>query len=100
MYFITHYNRFGQRYTMVKSDKPTLKLTNTVHFNYDDVGLVNTLLEKDFSYTTFRIPKASGGFRTITAPSEYLKTERVATLSNMKACCFYYWLLYVNEKVE
>ena len=32
--------------------------------------------------------------------AEYLKTERVATLSNMKACCFYYWLLYVNEKVE
>jgi len=31
---------------------------------------------------------------------EYLKTSRVATLSNMKACCFYYWLLYTNEKAE
>lgn len=32
--------------------------------------------------------------------AEYLKTSRVATLSNMKACCFYYWLLYTNEKAE
>lgn len=32
--------------------------------------------------------------------AEYLKTSRVATLSSMKACCFYYWLLYTNEKAE
>lgn len=32
--------------------------------------------------------------------AEYLKTSRVATLSSMKACCFYYWLLYTNEKSE
>ncbi|MGL4950045.1 MAG: hypothetical protein ACRC5M_06655 [Anaeroplasmataceae bacterium] len=31
---------------------------------------------------------------------EYLKTSRVATLSNMKATCFYYWLLYINDKCE
>lgn len=31
---------------------------------------------------------------------EYLKTSRVAALSNMKACVFYYWLLYINDKAE
>lgn len=31
---------------------------------------------------------------------EYLKINRVATLSNMKACCFYYWLLYINSRCE
>lgn len=31
---------------------------------------------------------------------EYLKTNRAAALSNMKACVFYYWLLYINDKVE
>ena len=83
MYFITHYNRFGKRYTSVKTEKPTLRTTNTVHFSYGDTGINNTppLTEEDFNYTTFRIPKASGGFRTITAPSEKLKVKQRAILN-------------------
>ena len=89
MYFITHYNRFGKRYTSVKTEKPTLKTTNTVHFSYGATGINNTppLTEEDFNYTTFRIPKASGGFRTITAPSEKLKVKQRAILNYLKNQC-------------
>lgn len=31
---------------------------------------------------------------------EYLKTNRVATLSNLRATCYYYWVLYINAKCE
>lgn len=31
---------------------------------------------------------------------EYLKTNRVATLSNLKATCYFYWVLYINAKCE
>lgn len=89
MFFITHYNRFGKRYTSVKTNIPTLRTTNTVHFNYEATGINNTpaLTEEDLSYTTFRIPKASGGFRTITAPSEKLKVKQRAILNYLKNQC-------------
>ena len=89
MYFITHYNRLGKRYTSVKTEKPSLRTTNTVHFSYSASGINNTppLQEEDFEYTTFRIPKASGGFRTITAPTEKLKVKQRAILDYLKNQC-------------
>ena len=31
---------------------------------------------------------------------EYLSTNRAATLSNLKATTYLYWILYINSKVE
>lgn len=31
---------------------------------------------------------------------EFLTTNRVATLSNLKATCYFYWVLYINAKCE
>lgn len=89
MFYITHYNRLGQRYTSEKSERPTLNLTNTSHFNYTVSGINNTppLQQEDFEYNTFRIPKASGGFRTITAPTEKLKVKQRALLDYLVNKC-------------
>ena len=79
MYFITHYNRFGKRYTSVKTEKPTLRTTNTVHFSYGATGINNTppLTEEDFNYTTFRI---GGKADILVKPKTY---EQIAEVINL-----------------
>ena len=88
-YYITSYTRFNKRYTTLTTTKPTLRQTNTVRFNINQTGLHQTqpLSQEDFHYTVFRIPKASGGFRTITAPSENLKTKQRLILDYLKNKC-------------
>lgn len=89
MYYLTSYDRFGRRYTSLKTTRPNLRLTNTTHFSYGASGINDTppLQEADFAYSTFRIPKASGGFRTICAPTEKLKTKQRAILNYLQNQC-------------
>ena len=85
MFYITHYNRFRKRYTSQKINKPRL-YPYTPNLTEQDIVNLNTpaLTESDKVYQTFRIPKAAGGYRTIEAPSEQLKTKQRALLTLLK----------------
>ena len=85
MYYITHYNRNGVKYTSQKVNRPRL-LPYTPCLQEQEIYNLNTpvLTEQDKTYTTFQIPKASGGCRTIEAPSENLKIKQRKLLNLLK----------------
>ena len=85
MYYITHYNRNGVKYTSRKISKPRL-LPYTPCLQEQEINNLNipVLTEQNKTYTTFHIPKASGGCRTIEAPSENLKIKQRKLLNLLK----------------
>lgn len=89
MFYITHYNRFGKKYTSQKVERPQL----TIHPTLDTQQLyflhpyALPLTDADKEYTTFRIPKASGGYRTINAPSERLKDRQRLIVNHLQNHC-------------
>lgn len=87
MFYITHYNRFGARYTSQKTEKP--RLTNHPHFEPQKMYFTHdrTLTEEEKAYTTFRIPKATHGYRTINAPSGRLKDRQRAIVEHLQNHC-------------
>lgn len=89
MYYITFYDRIGRKYISEKETIPILRTTNTVHFNVAQCGINNVppLTEEQRQYHTFRIPKASGGFRTISAPSETMKTIQRGLVDYLQTKC-------------
>lgn len=84
MYYITSYNRFGLKYTSKKQEKPLLYTHS--HSNLNQLNFFNLpeLTETEKQYTTFRIPKASGGYREINAPSNMLKDRQREIVNHMQ----------------
>lgn len=85
MYYKTHYNRFGKRYTTQTENKPIL-LAYTPRFKNTDITHVCSpiLTPEETNYTTFNIPKASGGYRTIETPSLALKQKQRCILELLR----------------
>ena len=70
---IYNYNAPPEKITIRKESKETFSINQPIYN-----ALINVLEqvndELDYSYTDYRIPKSSGGFRIISAPNEQLKT--------------------------
>lgn len=76
MYYITSYNRFGQKYTSEKEERPNLQGNPNLDLNQLSFWNRPALTPNEEIYQTFRIPKASGGFREINAPHWKLKERQ------------------------
>ena len=74
MFYTTHMTPELRRYTSARRQRPNNLHNIRMHTPLvDRIERYRTQTDFDFSWSQFRIPKASGGFRTITAPSEQLK---------------------------
>jgi len=84
MYYITSYNRFGGKYTSEKEEKP--RLLGNPNLDLHLLPFCNTphLTTEERQYQTFRIPKASGGFREINAPHWRLKERQRELVKHMQ----------------
>lgn len=85
MFYITHLKPDRTTYTSAHSEKPN-NLHNITYENQtlDFLRLAKMSDKLDRSWRTFQIPKASGGMRTITAPSEDLKEQQKSIVYLLK----------------
>lgn len=78
----------------LKKDKKTIRSINFISLMKKTYNVSNTI-----DHGLMEIKDALNKLLENNS-KEYLKTSRVASLSAMKSCVFYYWLLYINDKAE
>lgn len=87
MYYITFYSRLGDRITVRKSTKPRLLYHSKANLNRLNFYNLPPLTNEELKYSKFRIPKASGGFREINAPTEALKKRQRELVDHLQQTC-------------
>lgn len=85
MFYITHVKPDAKHYTSAREARPN-NLHNIIHntITFDALQRLRQDPTFDRTWRTFQIPKASGGMRTITAPSQCLKSAQTTLIQLLR----------------